>query len=78
MTQPNSIRQWQEREEQMERRQEAWARSKRQQFELFELGSECPNCGEAGYEPVYGVSHDASTGYSSEEQACVACVKGAM
>ena len=58
----------------MERRQEAWDRSKRQQFELFELGSECPNCGEAGYEPVYGVSEDRSTGYSCEEQGCAACL----
>ena len=70
-------------EEQMERRQEALDRRySRQQYELdlygvdaaLEAETPCPNCGEIGYEPVYGVSEDLSVGYSCEEQGCTACL----
>jgi hypothetical protein len=78
MASPNSIREWQDRENEAERREEAISRRyRRQQFELFDevdADPPCPNCGETGYEPVYGVSEDASTGYHADEQACVACM----
>ena len=79
MFSPNSIDEYLHHEEQAERREEALSRKyRRQQYELFdevmELDPPCPNCGETGYEPVYGVSEDASVGYSAQEQACVACM----
>ena len=79
MMSPRNIKEFERFEEEAERRQEAMNRRfKRQQYELFdevmELDPPCPNCGETGYEPVYGVSEDASVGYSAQEQACVACM----
>jgi hypothetical protein len=78
MFSPNSMDEFLRREESAERREEAISRRyRRQQYELFDevdADPPCPNCGEFGYEPVYGVSEDASTGYHAEEQACVACM----
>ena len=77
---PRNIKEFERFEEEAERRQEAMNRRfKRQQYELFDetlpdADPPCPNCGETGYEPVYGVSEDASVGYSAQEQACVACM----
>ena len=73
-SEPRSEAEFNRREDERERRAEAIARHRRQQAELFELGAECPNCGEAGYEPVYGVSEDRSTGYSCDEQGCTKCL----
>jgi len=71
--QPESIDQYNRHEEQVELRQAAIGRYKRQQFELFELESDpgCPNCGEVGGDPIYGASYEAS------EQACTLCVRRA-
>ena len=74
---PDSIEEHNRHEEQMERRQQAIGRYRRQQAELFEfdqLFPECPNCGEHGA-PVLGVSRDASTGYNADEQGCTECVR---
>jgi hypothetical protein len=79
-SQPNCSREWLEREEQAERREEAMSRKyRRQQFELFDELMEdealCPNCGAVGFPAVYGVSSDASTGYYAEEQGCTSCLE---
>jgi hypothetical protein len=68
---PDSIEEHNRYEQQMERRQEAIGRYRRQQFELFELDQlfpECPNCGEHG-KPIFGVSRDASTGSTQTSRA---------
>ena len=72
--QPNSIQEWQEREEQMERREQALARHQRQQDELF---PECPNCGSSSGTPVmfsYGISSE--TGYNDAGEGCTECLGG--
>lgn len=72
----SSTQAWQERSEQTERRLEAMYRHQRQQFELFELNTdwpECPTCGEHA-QPVYGRSMDPSVGYDSQETGCLQCM----
>jgi hypothetical protein len=64
-------------EQEMERREQALARHRRQQRELLdEVDAEfppCPICGEHA-QPVFGVSSDPNVGYYEREQACVACI----
>jgi len=76
---PDSYDRYVAREEEHERRQEAWGRHKRQQFELFEMDTlypACPNCGEHD-EPVYfDFGTDSQTGYHDAGEACRACMPG--
>jgi hypothetical protein len=89
MHRPESIDEFNRAQEAHERRQEAYDRHKRQQFELFDASDlltidatleakyeypECPNCGEHA-RPVLGISEDRSVGYCAEEQGCTACME---
>lgn len=75
---PDSIEEFQRAEESRERRAEAMGRYRRQQFELFELETEypeCPNCGEHAQPVSFDFGRCAETGYQDAGEGCTECVR---